>query len=81
MSGAIDKLATADTVLTYSQTDAERKQGLARLFVAAARTEEDRFEILLSQNYEIGQYALSSIRLGSRYFDKKRTGDEDADAT
>jgi replicative DNA helicase len=65
--GAWDKVAIADTVLTYSQTDEEKEDGLARLFVAAARSDEDRFEVLLSQNYAIGQYALSSIRIGKHY--------------
>ncbi len=65
--GAWDKVAIADTVLTYSQTDEERRDSVARLFVAAARSDEDRFEVLLSQNYGIGQYVLSSIRVGKHY--------------
>lgn len=69
-----DQIATADTVITYSQTDEEREDKIARLFVAAARTDEDRFEILVSQSYEIGQFALSSIRLGENYY-KERGGD------
>ena len=66
-AGAWDKVAKADTVFTYSQTEEERKDGLARIFVAAARSDADRFEVLLSQNYEIGQYVLSSVELGSDY--------------
>lgn len=73
VSGAWDKIATADTILTYSQTDEERKEGLARLFVAAARGDVDRFEILLSQQYAIGQYVLSSIPLGSAYYKQGET--------
>jgi replicative DNA helicase len=76
VGGAWDKNAIADMILTYAQTDEEKRDGMARLFQAAARTEEDRFEILLSQNYGIGQFALSSIRLGSGY---ARGGDEDED--
>jgi hypothetical protein len=66
-SGAIGKIATADTVLTYSQTEEEEKHGLARLLVAKARTEEGRFSVLISQNYGIGQFVMSSTRMGFNY--------------
>ena len=42
------KIATADTVLTYSQTAQEKRLGLARVFVDKARTEEDKIEIVVS---------------------------------
>lgn len=54
--------ATADTVITYNQTDIEKDLGLARLWVAAARSEEDRFGILITQHYATGQFCRSSIR-------------------
>jgi len=66
-SGAWDKIATADTVFTYSQTESERKHNLARILVAKARTEEGRFTVLISQNYAVGQFVLSSTRLGMNY--------------
>ena len=66
--GAWDQSAKVDVQLTYTQTDEEKSDGIARLFVAKARTDEDRFEILISQKYEIGQYVLSSIRLGKNYY-------------
>jgi replicative DNA helicase len=77
IGGAWDKIATADTVLTYSQTEEESRDSVARLYVAAARTDEDKFEVLVSQNYGIGQFVLSSIRLGHDYY--KGKSDEDAE--
>jgi replicative DNA helicase len=53
-------IGTADTTIVYNQTDDERKYGLARLYVAAGRTDEDKFEILISQAYAIGQFCLDS---------------------
>lgn len=57
------KIMTADTVLTYSQTPDERKLGLARLFVSNARDETDKWAVVISQAYAIGQFALDSVRL------------------
>tara|TARA_R100001460_G_scaffold27881_4_gene55903 strand:+ start:3283 stop:4686 length:1404 start_codon:yes stop_codon:yes gene_type:complete len=61
------KIGTADTLLTYSQTDAERAKGVARLFVAKARMEQDRFTVLVAQSYETGHFVRSSVRMGSNY--------------
>lgn len=63
----ISALATADTVLTHSQTAAEKKLGLARLLVAAARNDSDGFSVLMSQAYAIGQFCLDSTIMGERY--------------
>jgi hypothetical protein len=60
---------TADVVLVMSRTDAERRHGLARLYVGKAREEEDRFGLLITQNYAIGQFALESIPLRNKYWD------------
>jgi hypothetical protein len=57
------QIMTADTVLTYSQTEAEKKLGLARLFVDAARSVRDGFTVMISQNYETGQFAIDSTRM------------------
>ncbi len=57
------KVATADTVVTYNQTKAEKLRGLARLYVAKSRQSEDKFTVLIAQNYDMGQFALSSARL------------------
>lgn len=62
------KIATADCVLTYNQTLAERQLGLARIFVADGRNDEDKFTVLISQNYSIGQFALDSVMMPRNYF-------------
>jgi len=62
------KIATADVVITYSQTAAEKALNLARLQVAANRNDEGGFGICINQHYETGQFALSSIRLSPQYF-------------
>jgi hypothetical protein len=54
------KIATVDTVVTYSQTPLEKKVGLARLFVAACRYAADGFIVLISQHYATGQFCLDS---------------------
>ena len=58
------KIATADTILTYSQTPMEKKLGLARLFTAKARNEEGAFITLITQSYSTGQFALDSAAMG-----------------
>lgn len=67
------KLQTADMVLTYSQTAQEHELNLARIFVDKARSDEDKFTVLLSQLYKTGQFAVDSMRLAnSRYWDMVR---------
>jgi len=59
----------ADCIITYSQTDEELKMGLARLFVAGGRNDEDKFTIVISQNYAMGQFAIdSNLQIGN-YWD------------
>lgn len=65
VAGSFAKYATADTVVTYNQTDSEHELGLGRLFVAKGREEKDRFTILISQAYGIGQFCLDSALMGS----------------
>jgi len=67
------KIATADNVLTYAQTHQEKTLNLARLFVSNGRNDEDKFQILISQAYSIGQFCLNDCYLGSEYW---RTLDE-----
>lgn len=62
------KIMSADTVLTYNQTEEEKKRGLARLYVGKARNEESGFALLLSQAYPIGQFALDSIWMSENYW-------------
>ncbi len=61
------KIATADTVLAYASTIAERELGLARIMVAAGRNDEDKFTIVISQHYASGQFCLESTRFNSTY--------------
>jgi hypothetical protein len=60
-------VGTSDFIVTYSQTDAERQRGLARLYVAKARSENDKFGVLLSQSYRTGQFVLESMRMSDQY--------------
>lgn len=57
------KIATSDLIITYSQTPQEKKLGLARLFVAKCRNAEDRYIVLISQAYAIGQFCLQSVAM------------------
>lgn len=66
---AFGKIATADTVITYNQTPQEKQLGLARLFVSNSRNEEDKFSILITQSYPIGQFCLDSAYMTSDYWD------------
>lgn len=60
-------ICTADFVVTYSQTKAEKRLGLARLFVDAARSELDNFGVLITQSYKTGQFVLESTKLHDDY--------------
>lgn len=73
----ISKIATPDTVFTYSQTTMEKKLSLARLFVEKARNEDSKMQILLSQAYGIGQFALDSVLLDAGYWDMLDDKDPD----
>lgn len=54
-------IATADRILTYSQTTQERNLGMARLFAGKSRNEADQFTAMIAQNYATGQFALDSV--------------------
>lgn len=72
-------MGTCDIVVIYSVTDLEFRYGLGRLYVAKARTEEDRFAVLITQAYKIGQFCLTSMFLQKQYGDlfKDFTADSD----
>ena len=55
------KVATSDVLITYNQTPAEHKRGLARLYVAKGRTDIDKFIVIISQAYQMGQFVMRSI--------------------
>ena len=72
------KIATSDTVLTYNQTDGERRIGTARLRVDKARNEEAKFDVLISQSYPTGQFCLGSCRMANkRYWEIIRADEGD----
>ncbi len=55
------KIATCDNILTFNRTKHEKRLGLARVLVAAARDAEDGYVALIAQNYKTGQFCLDSI--------------------
>jgi replicative DNA helicase len=59
---------TADIAVTYSCTSMEERLGLARLFVAKARSEADKFSLILTQAYALGQFFLESAPLRKMYY-------------
>lgn len=76
-------VCTADFLVTYSQTKAEKRLGLARLYVEMARSEQDQFGVLITQSYKTGQFVLESTRLNDSYariMESMDTGDEDDDS-
>lgn len=60
-------VGTADQVITISKTKAEKRFGLARLWVSHARDEGDSFGVLITQNYDIGQFVIGSVYLHADY--------------
>lgn len=66
-SEAIDKVFTADTVLTYSQTELEKSSNLARLMLEHARDVEVGLEVALAQAYPIGQYVMRAMPMADEY--------------
>lgn len=62
-------IGTADIILVFASTDAEKRLGLGRLRVSNARDSVDGFGVLLSQNYSSGQFIIDSSKLDNDYFD------------
>lgn len=77
----IRKVDTADVVLTFSRTEAEKRLNLGRLKVAHARGQQDNIQLLLAQSYNTGQYVIGSARMQQAYWDrlKEVTGEEGSD--
>jgi len=65
----ISLVQSADVAITYSQKPEEKKRGLARLYVDKFRHDEDKFGILLTQSYRLGQFVLNSMELEPAYWD------------
>lgn len=62
-------IGTADIVVTYSVTDWEANFGVGRLQASKIRDEADRYTLLLTQNYNIGQFCIESHPLRTDYWD------------
>jgi hypothetical protein len=60
-------MGTCDAVMTYSCTDLEFEFGLGRMYVAKARSDQDRFQIVLTQSYKIGAFCLDSMYMPRDY--------------
>lgn len=74
---------TADIVLTHSATDAEMQQGLCRIYVDHARSDKDKFQVVLTQNFNIGQFVLDAREMtpDDTYFnDVEQLGRSEAEA-
>jgi len=59
-SGSIGLQNTADCVITLSQSDAEEKVGLARLYSQKVRNDTARQQILISQHLASAQFCLDA---------------------
>lgn len=74
--------ATCDQAMSLSRTKAEEEFGLARLNINKARTTKDKWEVLITQAYELGQFCLDSMPMDEHTRGKwqeliKDTDDED----
>lgn len=58
---------TADVSISINATSAEKRRGLARLFVEKARRARDRFGMVITQSYDTGQFVIQSAPLDSSY--------------
>lgn len=69
-------IGTSDIVLTYSCTDWEHEYGLGRLQASKVRDEQDRFNILMTQNYALGQFCVESMYQPSDYHDIRKEAEK-----
>jgi len=65
------KVDTSDVFMTFNQTDGEHALGLARLFVEKGRSDTDRFTVLISQAYALGQFCLDSVKMADGVYWRK----------
>lgn len=75
-------IGTSDVCISLNATSVEKQYGLARLVVEKSRRTRDRFGILITQNYDTGQFVLESAPLDARYDEliATYTGEEKDDA-
>lgn len=76
---AYSKVQHADLVITISATSAERKLGLARLFVTNARNDEGNLQLVISQNYRTSTFSTDSAVISPNYWKLLPTDDEAED--
>lgn len=67
LTGAFAKMFVADNLVTFNQTDFEYAYNLARLLVVKGRYDRKGIKILMSQNYNLGQFCVESIRMSDKY--------------
>lgn len=70
VSEDISKVHTADNVITFSQTVAEKRLGLGRLYVSNARYGPDGATIIITQSYTTGQFVLQSALMQQAYWER-----------
>lgn len=77
---AYSKIAHADCAITYSQTEAEEKLGLARLGVEAGRNDQG-VTVVISQQYNMGTFVVDSCLMSGNYWGNvpKNGRDEEAE--
>lgn len=64
------KLQTADKAIIYSQTKEEKRFKLARLYLDKNRGDKDDITVLISQNYETGQFIMGKpVMMDKGYWD------------
>ena len=73
------KAGISDIVLSYNQTGPEYKLGLARLFLPKVRDEAKEQAILISQNYNIGQFCIDSIKMEDVYWEQLKAKANDGE--
>lgn len=74
---AYSKIQHVDLALTLSATTAEKRLGLARLYVAAGRNDESNLMIVISQHYKTGLFALDSALMSLNYWSQLPTEAEE----
>jgi hypothetical protein len=66
--GTIGMMSVADNAVTYSQTEAEERSGIARLYSQKVRNDQARETIVISQHYPSGQFCIPGQ---ARYMDEE----------
>jgi replicative DNA helicase len=70
---AWNKVQHADTTITLSATAAEKRLGLARLYVAAGRNDEGNITLVISQHYRTGLFVIDAALMSNEYWNNLPT--------